>query len=222
MKEVLRFALVLGIVGASAAALLGGVYRVTKPRKDRWEKKVLEDSLQEVLASVDAVVFKRVPEEGELLHYQGFSDDDAQEPAGYAFVAGGKGYSSTIQTLVGIRPDCTITSIKVLSQQETPGLGARAEEVPPKWTLWEKVAAALRGTDEETGGEEEPDRPWFQVQFDDRSTGELRLGSDPAESIQGIGGATITSKAIVSSVRQEMEAACERLGLPAKGGEDEG
>ncbi len=217
MKEVLRFAVVLGIVGASAATLLGGVYRVTKPRKDQWEKKVLEDSLQEVLASVDAVVFKRVPEEGGLLHYEGFSDDEGEAPAGYAFVARGKGYSSTIQTLVGITPDCTIISIKVLSQQETPGLGARAEEVPPKWTLWEKIAAALGGADEETGGEEEPDRPWFQEQFDSRSIEELKLGG-PAGGIQGISGATITSKAIVSSVRQEMEAACERLGLAGEDG----
>jgi electron transport complex protein RnfG len=51
---------------------------------------------------------------------------------GAAFKASGKGYSSIIETMVGMLKDGTITAIKVISQNETPGLGARVAE--PEFT----------------------------------------------------------------------------------------
>ena len=44
---------------------------------------------------------------------------------GAAFKASGKGYSSTVETLAGMSKDGVISAIKVLSQNETPGLGSQ-------------------------------------------------------------------------------------------------
>jgi electron transport complex protein RnfG len=63
-----------------------------------------------------------------------------------------------------------------LSQQETPGLGARIVEVRP-------------------GGE----KPWFTSQFEGKSGDELRLKKDGG-GIDAITGATISSRAVAGGV----------------------
>jgi electron transport complex protein RnfG len=47
---------------------------------------------------------------------------------GFVFKARGKGYSSVIETLAGIFLDEKISAIKVISLNETPGLGMRVTE----------------------------------------------------------------------------------------------
>jgi electron transport complex protein RnfG len=48
------------------------------------------------------------------------------EPIGHAFMAQGHGYGGPIDILVGIKPDnASLQGIKIISQQETPGLGAK-------------------------------------------------------------------------------------------------
>jgi len=47
---------------------------------------------------------------------------------GYAFLAVGRGYGGTITILVGLENETTIKGIAVVSQSETPGLGARITE----------------------------------------------------------------------------------------------
>ncbi|PIS33386.1 MAG: hypothetical protein COT38_05675, partial [Candidatus Omnitrophica bacterium CG08_land_8_20_14_0_20_41_16] len=74
--------------------------------------------------------FEAVEEKEEIIYYKGHNKDG--KFIGAAFKAVGKGYSSTIETLVGMLKDGTIVAIKVLSQNETPGLGARVAE--PEFT----------------------------------------------------------------------------------------
>ena len=48
------------------------------------------------------------------------------EPIGHAFMAHGRGYGGTIDILVGVKPDNeSLQGIKIITQQETPGLGAK-------------------------------------------------------------------------------------------------
>ncbi len=48
------------------------------------------------------------------------------EPIGHAFMAHGRGYGGTIDILVGMKPDGqSLQGIKIIAQQETPGLGAK-------------------------------------------------------------------------------------------------
>jgi electron transport complex protein RnfG len=50
------------------------------------------------------------------------------EPLGHAFMATATGYGGAIDILIGLEPDTTLRGIKIISQQETPGLGAKIVE----------------------------------------------------------------------------------------------
>ncbi len=48
------------------------------------------------------------------------------EPIGHAFMAQGRGYGGRIDILIGLKPDNkSLQGIKIITQQETPGLGAK-------------------------------------------------------------------------------------------------
>jgi len=51
-----------------------------------------------------------------------------QQPLGHAFMAETSGYAGAILILVGLEPDTTLRGIRIISQQETPGLGAQITE----------------------------------------------------------------------------------------------
>jgi len=51
-----------------------------------------------------------------------------EESLGHAFMATATGYGGTIDILIGLEPDATLRGIKIISQQETPGLGAKIIE----------------------------------------------------------------------------------------------
>ena len=128
MKEIMRFGFILGIICIVAAGLLAGVNSLTKPRILAQAQVEEESGLKEVLPDADR--FEAVKEKEEIIYYKGHNKDG--KFIGAAFKAVGKGYSSTIETLVGMLKDGTIVAIKVLSQNETPGLGARVAE--PEFT----------------------------------------------------------------------------------------
>ena len=113
----------------------------------------------------------------------GYKDKAKTIPGGYVFIASGKGYSSVVQTMVGVGPDGKITGIKVIFQQETPGLGTKAVEV--KY------------------GEKDP---WFYRQFVGKSVEDnLRVKKDGG-AIDAITGATITPRAITDSINKGLTA----------------
>ncbi|MFA5345158.1 MAG: FMN-binding protein [Candidatus Omnitrophota bacterium] len=73
----------------------------------------------------EAVSFIPVIKGNEIVYYE--ARDKKGKLAGACFTATGKSYSE-IKTLVGMFNDGTITAIKVLSQNETPGLGSKVAE----------------------------------------------------------------------------------------------
>jgi electron transport complex protein RnfG len=70
--------------------------------------------------------FEAVKSGEKTLYYK--AHDKEGRLIGVAFKALAKGYSSDIETLVGMLPDGTILAIKILNQNETPGLGSRVAE----------------------------------------------------------------------------------------------
>ncbi|MCX5697101.1 MAG: FMN-binding protein [Candidatus Omnitrophica bacterium] len=74
----------------------------------------------------DAAGFQAVKKGQEVEYYRAV--DKVNKMIGVVFKASAKGYSSAIDTLVGMLNDGTITAIKVTSQNETPGLGGRVSE----------------------------------------------------------------------------------------------
>ncbi len=128
MREMLRYGFILGLICAIASGLLAGVNFITKPRILAQARAEEEMSLKEVLP--EAGRFAEVKSGEEILYYKAYDKDSGL--VGVAFKASAKGYSSTIETIAGMTKDGTITAIKILNQNETPGLGARIIE--PEFT----------------------------------------------------------------------------------------
>lgn len=108
---------VLTIICVIAGFLLGLTYNLTADKIKYQAEKAENDALKSVLPnaldfSKDSVVsYKGLDSEGQII--------------GFAYLGEGKGYSSTIRVMIGTDTGGQIVGIKILSQQETPGLGTR-------------------------------------------------------------------------------------------------
>jgi len=166
-----RFIIVLALVCIVAAVILGSTYTITKPLIAAQKEKEIGQALQDVVPG--AVAYdKKSFSKGD--YYECKKD---KKIIGYALFATASGYSGDIKMVVGIDQKGRITGLEVLSQTETPGLGARCEEV-------------LRG--EKT--------PWFLQQFKGKDAADLSL-----KNIQAITGATITSRAIIEGIKEYVQ-----------------
>ncbi len=180
----IKYAATLAIICLAASGFLGVVYNMTKPKILYQQALEEQSSLKEVFPKADT--FEPVKKGEDIFYYKAL--DAEKNVLGFAFKASRKGYSSDIVTMVGMDKEGVITDIKILSQNETPGLGSRITEVIQKNTLMNillrkaKIAA--------------PGRPWFQEQFSDKKVDEL-------SSVDTITGATITSRAVIDSVQEK-------------------
>ncbi len=124
MKEMIRYGFILALICVVSAGLLSGVNALTRSKIAAAAQAEEDAGLKEVLPG--AIKFVAVRQDENILYYKGLDARDKIE--GFVFKAGGKGYSSVIQTLAGIFINGRISAIKVISQNETPGLGARVTE----------------------------------------------------------------------------------------------
>ncbi len=190
MKEILRLGVILALITAIAAAGLAAVYSVTKPRIDEQKQKALQAALTEALPQSPAQAIEPVETGGTVSYYVGYESPDKENINGYAFLARGPGYSSVIETMVGVDTTGEIIGMKVLDQKETPGLGTKVEEI--------------------RYGEEDP---WFLRQFMNKRAGQLAVDKDGGE-IASITGATISARALTNSVvkgYQDLKTRVEKL-----------
>ncbi len=160
----LRYGLILGLICTVASASLAVVNSLTKSRIMAQAQAEEEASLKSVIT--EGVRFEPVKSKDEIIYYKAY--DKGGNFLAVAFKSQGKGYSSTIETMAGMTRDGTLTAIKVVSQNETPGLGARIAE------------------------------PEFTARFMNKNTQEVA-------SVEAITGATISSKAVIDSVKQKAE-----------------
>jgi electron transport complex protein RnfG len=183
---------------------LGIVYEATKGAIDRTSARMLADALKVVLP--EAVSFSEqkesaLPDGRAVDYHEGYASGG--ELVGYALSGKKQGYQSCLKVLVGVDRAGVIQGVKVLEQAETPGLGARLDEVLIHETLWGRIAAVVG---KRRGAGEKP-RPWFQEQYRGLTTDELVV-LRPAQGGKGIHamtGATITSRALTGAVRESVE-----------------
>ena len=164
MKEMRRYGFILAVVCIIASGLLAGMNLLTRAR-------IIAQAQEEEMAGFKEVVplgerFEAVKSKEELLYYKAY--DKEGRFIAVAFKAGGKGYSSIVETIVGMRGDGVITAIKILSHNETPGLGAKVVE------------------------------PAFTAGFSNKNVEQLN-------NVQAISGATISSTAVIDSVKNKAE-----------------
>jgi H+/Na+-translocating ferredoxin:NAD+ oxidoreductase subunit G len=182
LRDILKLAGALTLITVLAAGALSRVYLMTRDKIAEVERQRELNAMKAALPAASA--FEPDTTGDGFVYFRGFADSvKAGEPVGYVALALGKGYSSTIRTMVGVSPALEITGIKVASQQETPGLGTRIEEV-------------RRGEDD----------PWFQSQFKGKTEAAVKLlrGGGP-QGIEAITGATISSRAVTISVREAVQ-----------------
>lgn len=124
MKEMVRYGMVLSLTCALAAASLAGVHALTKSRILAQAQAEEGSALKEVLPN--AARFEPVKKGDAVIYYKAY--DAEGNFMAVAFKAAQKGYSSVIETMAGMDRDGRLTAIKVISQNETPGLGAAVVE----------------------------------------------------------------------------------------------
>ena len=199
MGSYIRLVVTLTAIAAVASFGLSAVYNATHEITEEYKRLETENARIEVLPSEGGEYFEETATDSmldgrEFAYYTAYASEVGAVIRGYTFTAYGKGYSSTIETIVGVVPDGSISGIKIVDQKETPGLGAKIQEVASRNTLWAVIMG--RGVDEAGTP------PWFQEQYKYLRTDDLRVVKSPgADGILAITGATISSEAVTGSVK---------------------
>ena len=136
-----------------------------------------------------------VYENGDVKYWKAFKAS-GKKVQGYVFIAKRYGYSSDIETMVGMKRDGTITGVRIISQNETPGLGAKITELASSKTL----IKALKGLFSKEKEQVKKLSPYFTEQFKGLNIRRLEFSMGEVEAITG---ATISSSACLDSIKEE-------------------
>jgi len=121
-----RYGFILALICVVAAGLLATVNRFTSPKILAAAQAEEQAALKEIMPLAVKFTTVKSASDKETLYYKAF--DNQERLIGFVFKASGKGYSSVIETLAGIFLDGKISAIKIISLNETPGLGMRITE----------------------------------------------------------------------------------------------
>lgn len=183
MKDMIKITLSLVVIFIAAGFIMGGTFKMTSPVKYVAEQKEKEEALKEMAPEATEPI-----KEAGKWEVHGKSYDYYQAMAGgrpVAFIASsaGKGYSSYIKMLVSIDKDLKVKNLKVLSHQETPGLGDQILEAP------------------------------FLDQYKGKALSQIVLvKTETKENIQAISGATISSRAVTNGVKDAVQMLVDKYG----------
>lgn len=120
MKDLLKPVIVLTVICVVASALLGLTYTQTAPLIAQAEKEASDAAMQAVVPGSTA--FTELPATGMENVLIAAKDDSGN---GYAFKVKDKGFGGAYTVMVGIGSDGRITGVKLLDNNETPGLGSK-------------------------------------------------------------------------------------------------
>jgi Na+-translocating ferredoxin:NAD+ oxidoreductase subunit G len=115
MKEILKNTSILFLIIIVLGIFLSSAYNFTKPKIEENQNNELIKKAKELFLSADNVIKKND-------YYEVFSNE---KKIGYIKQTSSLGYSSEIKLVIGIDLDKNIVGVKVLSQQETPGIGSK-------------------------------------------------------------------------------------------------
>lgn len=124
MRETIKYGFILGLICFLASSVLAVVNGITEPKIELQKKQEENLALKEVMP--DSTSFKPVFQEDKIIYYLAY--DDNNKLSGFVVKSQNKGYASDIEVLAGLNTNLEITEIKILAQNETPGLGNRIIE----------------------------------------------------------------------------------------------
>jgi Na+-translocating ferredoxin:NAD+ oxidoreductase subunit G len=175
MKEILKLMVVLTTVSALAGFSLAYVNEKTKAPRAYQDRMKLLNSINTVLPPHDNQPDQDAVKINGTMYYVSKQKGTVN---GVAFEASSdKGYSGLIRIMVGITPDGKVTSIEIVEQKETPGLGSKIAE------------------------------DWFKGQYKGKSleNATWKVKKDGGDFDQ-ISGATISPRAVTGAVKSGLEA----------------
>ncbi|QZY56593.1 RnfABCDGE type electron transport complex subunit G [Crassaminicella profunda] len=185
MKEIAKLGMILFIIAAVAATILGYTNDITKGPIEEQMIQANTKARQIVLS--DATDFEEVEKseyegyENIVEVYKGLKDG---EVVGYTIKTNPNGYGGAVEVMIGLGTDEVITGVNIGNHSETPGLGAKAS------------------------GE-------FKDQYNGKSTNTdvnvIKSGTPKDNEVMAISGATITSKAVTKGVNSALKLFNEKL-----------
>ena len=199
MKDIIRLCFSLGTVCFCGAVALVYVNAKTLGPRQQAQQATLTKSLSLVLPAEtsDTKTLAVAAEDG-------LSFFLASDAAGRPLAVAGQGSTRTgfggeVVVLVGLERDGRIRGVMVTKHSETPGLGTKATDRKQLKSLW----AVLAGKDEEVAF---PPNDYLDA-YSGRPAGEFVLGGGSSEQrIDGVSGATISSKAVLAAVNRVCDA----------------
>jgi electron transport complex protein RnfG len=187
MKDMFKITLSLVVIFIAAGLIMGITYKYTSPIKFKAEKKEKEEALKEMAPDASDPI---QPSGTWTVHNKNFQYYEATasgKPVAFIASTAGKGYSSFIQMLVSLKPDLKIRDVKILSLNETPGLGDQVLE------------------------------PSFLDQFKGKSLDQIVLiKGETKENIQAISGATISSRGVTNGIKDAVKTLVDKYGAGIK------
>ncbi len=200
MGNFLRLVGTLAAIAMVASFGLSAVFNATNEITEEYKRQEQTNARIEALGCAPDAFFAETTTDSVVsgkpfAFYTAYPEEGSGEIIGYAYVAYGKGYSSTIETIVGVDAAGRICATETTFQQETPGLGAKVVEIASQNTLWDVIGG---NAVDESGME-----PWFEEQFNGMDLGDIRVVKSASdEGVLAITGATISSDAVARSVKE--------------------
>jgi Na+-translocating ferredoxin:NAD+ oxidoreductase subunit G len=189
MKEYLKLGTTLAIITSITGVLLGFSYNLTKDAIAA-SGNVSKDDLTVIMPIADNVKTATFTgEKGDVIK-EAIPAYQGDKLVGHVLKVSSKGFHGEILTLVAITNDGKITGVKMLSHSETPGVGSKTS------------------------------KPDFLNRFVDKTVnGELQVvktAPSKDNEIQGISGASVSSRAVTAGVNEAIKYYSENL--KGKGG----
>lgn len=201
--ETWRLVATLAVAGFLSGLAIVGAYELTKPRIERNQAEALRRAVFEVVPGAQTLQ-RLIWQDGKLepAAADGASDGTDDAPAiygaygdggqflGYAIPGTGAGYQDAITLLYGVDPEGRrVIGMQVLESRETPGLGDRIYKDQSFVDQFRDLAV----------------EPQVEVVTD---------GATAPNEVDGLTGATISSKAVVAIINTANATWRERLPPP--------
>lgn len=136
-SNLINMVLCLTLVCLVCSAVLGSVYAVTKAPIEQAAALEAQAAISEVLPEGGSI--SEAKAEGAFEYYESIREG---EVLAYAVKSSVSGFGGLLTLMVGVLPDGTIYNTKVLSHNETPGLGAKCDSDPKFTAQWKNFPAS--------------------------------------------------------------------------------
>ena len=187
MKDMMKITLSLVMIFIGAGLIMGVTYKFTSPIKFKAEKKEKEEALKEMAPTATDPIAPAGKWSIHSRNFEYYAATASGKPVAYISSTAGKGYSSFIQMLVSLDTDLKISEVKVLSMNETPGLGDQVLE--------KSFLDQFKG------------KPLSQI---------VLIKGETKENIQAITGATISSRGVTNGIKDAVQTLVDKYGAGIK------